>query len=267
MSFIEFVKTNLLSVIVITAIMVMTVGGTIMYIWMLRHYNQKYATGLVRVPVEILSALIVVVLIIGMLQSSLETKRQREQGLRNDLSNFTQRVIVDRWEKDSKSIPELTTMYDDIHFSYLSPPDKVIKERLKKAKIPYVTREDNPQAWHFAAQYIQELVNVVRKFGIEGRFPTNDEKALASINTTAYAGWFQCFRTYMATPTIRNVWERYKYRHVTPSFTAWVEYYIIEPISDSKFWSSHRKDWETKTKSFFLTDAEKSLKKAKKLYS
>lgn len=264
---IEFVKTHLLTIIVTGSIFIMTFGGTIMYLWMLQHYNQTYATGLVRVPVEILSALIVVVLIISMLQQSLESKRQQEVVLRNDLSNFTQRIIVDRWEKDAKSTAELASMYDDIHLNYLSPPDDIIRKRLKKENIPYISKEDNTDAWHFAAQYIQELVNVVRKFELEERFPLNDKKARDNINQTAQAGWFQCFRTYMANPTVRNVWERYKYRHVNPAFTAWVQFYIIEPISNSTFWPKHRKDWEAKTNKFLKTDTEIAAKKARTLYT
>ena len=267
MTVIEFVKANFLTVVVTSTIFIMTFGGTIMYLWMLQHYNQRYATGLVRVPVEILSALIVVVLIISMLQQSLENKRQREVVLRNDLSNFTQRIIVDRWEKDAKSTPELSAMYDDIHLNYLSPPDDTIRERLQKENVPFVTKEDNPQAWHFAAQYIQELVNVVRKFELEERFPLNDKQARDNINHTAQAGWFQCFRTYMANPTVRNVWERYKYRHVNPAFTAWVQFYIIEPISKSTFWPKHRDDWEAKTNTFLKTDAKLAAKKAQTLYT
>lgn len=246
MDIIGFIRRQTLSVVVICTILMTTIGGTIAYIWVLRHINQKYATGFVRVPVEILSALIVVVLIITMLQQSLHAQNQREKSLRNDLSNFTQRIIVDRWEADLKATPSLADMYDNIHLNYLSPPDDVIRNRLRKDNIPYVTKADNPQAWHFAAQFIQEMVNIVRKFEMEEHFAINDEAVRKTINETAYAGWFQCLRTYMATPVIRNVWERYKYRHVNPLFTAWVQFYIIDPCRDDKFWSAHRKNWEKK---------------------
>jgi len=254
MDLVRFVQRHALSVAVITVILTMTLGGTLAYVWMLRRYNQKYATGFVRVPVEILSALIVVVLIITMLQQSLHAQNQREQALRNDLSNFTQRVIVDRWEGDAKSTPALAAMYDDVHLNYLSPSDAVIRARLRKANVPYVTKADNPEAWHFAAQYIQEMVNVVRKFEMEERFVVNDQAARARINKTAYAGWFQCFRTYMATPVVRNVWERYKYRHANPAFSAWVYFYIIDPCADGTCWSAHRKEWDASTRRVLRSD-------------
>ena len=247
----NFIRKYWLPIAVIVTIFLITVGGTISYIYILKNfknrYAEKYAIGYVTVPVQIMSALIVVVLIMTMIQQFLQLQDQNEQELRSELSNFTQQIIVGRWEHDAKNTPELTAMYDDIHFSYLSPPEDVIRRKLKKLGVPYVTKEENPQAWHFAAQYIQEMVNVVRKFQMEKKFMLNDVKARDNVNNTAFAGWFQCFRTYMATPTIRNVWERYKYRHVDPSFTAWVGFYVIEPIHKPLFWKQHRQSWDLLT--------------------
>ena len=76
------------------------------------------------------------------------------------------------------------------------------------------------------------------------KFPINNKKAMASSFSGIYAGWFTCFRKFMAVPMIRNVWEQAKYSHVNPAFTAWVQYYIIDVVEkDPDFWSKNRERW------------------------
>ena len=44
---------------------------------------------------------------------------------------------------------------------------------------------------------------------------------------------------------IVNVYEQYKYRHVNPDFTAWVQYFIINPLDeDPNYWIKHKKGWD-----------------------
>ena len=108
------------------------------------------------------------------------------------------------------------------------------------------------------------MVNIVRK--LETLFVVNDKCARDSIHKTAYARWFQCVRTYLATLVVRNVWEWYKYRHTNPAFSAWVHFYILEPCADGTHWSTHRKEWDERTHRVLRADPGKMAKIVTRTY-
>ena len=49
---------------------------------------------------------------------------------------------------------------------------------------------------------------------------------------------------FFTNPTIRNVWEQYKYRHGNPEYSAWVRYYITDVIEDPEFFKNHQEKWD-----------------------
>jgi hypothetical protein len=227
-----------------------TVLGSVGYVVLTLYDLRVYAQGCINIPIKILSALVVVVLIASLLGDTKLQKKQNERTRRNDLSNYAQRVIVDRWETEPAEHPELASFYDDVHLAHLSPPDAVIRATLERAGVPYVRKADNPRAWHFAAKFIQEMVNVVRTYELDEKFVINDTEAFDRVIQSPYAGWFACMRSFMSNATVRNVWERYKYRHSHPYMSAWTQFYIVDPIEDPEFWASHHRQWDTYVKQF-----------------
>lgn len=89
------------------------------------------------------------------------------------------------------------------------------------------------------------MVNVVRMFDMQTRFPLGSDAHLADSLNGKFAGWITSFRMFFTAPLTRNVWEMYKYRHVNPEFTAWVQFYVIDPVrKDPDFWKKHYTNWD-----------------------
>ena len=193
------------------------------------------------------------------------------------LTDFTQRVIVERWEKDFKDALDdegLQKMYRRIHidpknFGLTRVEEQKLRDKLKKLNIPYVeyhdkdtnaqddpdyAQQDTRRAWHFAAQFVQEMTNVVRKWNLTQDLDvqTAESKYITDRVTAknVYAGWLACFRMYMADPVVRNVWERYKFRHVSPNYSDWVERNVTGWLdrNGTTAWQKHRDQWRNEQK-------------------
>ena len=177
----------------------------------------------------------------------LVTERQSTE-LASKLSLYTQKVVVDTWEADAMNYPRIHDTYKQV-FSYVSSDSGqfLTKQEWESLGIPveYVPFEGNEEAWHYSAKFIQEMVNIVRMFGLEQKFRINNEQDLEKSQENKYAGWMTGFRMFLKSPIVRNVWEQYKYRHVNPYFSAWVKYFITDPIDqDPDFFKKHRAKWD-----------------------
>jgi hypothetical protein len=223
------------------AVIGLVVGGTIIYELLSYFFSDARAKGWVLTPVRILSAAVIIVLIYTMVDTAQEQTRQGKSALRNNLSDFTQRVIVDGWETYAL---EVEGMYDEI-IQPFAPGEPEMMRRMAQTSQPYLTKKGREKEWHYAARFVQEMVNIARKFALDTKFPIAPEN-LERIAKTPFAGWFVCLRLYLNSPVVRNVWERYKYRHVNPYFSAWVHYFIIDPVDKdpAKFWREHRAQWD-----------------------
>jgi len=164
------------------------------------------------------------------------------------LSQYTHAVVVDQWEQDAMNHEDLHEIYQDI-FSHPAGNDGQFytQEQWDKLDlgVPYVAYDDNPKAWHYSAKFIQEMVNVIRMNNLQKRFVVSNEDHLKMSSSGEFSGWITSFRMFLSNPTVRNVWEQYKYRHGSPHLTAWVKYFVIEPVENNpEFFKAHQEQWD-----------------------
>ena len=213
-----------------------------------KQHGVNFAQDFIKFPIEFLASAFVFFGIakIGY-DTMLITERQNTE-IASKLSLYTEKVVVDTWEANALKIPQIQPSYKKIFSTVASDSgDFLTKEEWDKLNIPapYVPYEGNEEAWHFSAQFIQKMVNIVRMFALEDKFKINNKADLIKSQENMYAGWITGFRMYLKTPIVRNVWEQYKYRHVNPNFSAWVKYFITDPIdNDPDFFAKHRKRWD-----------------------
>jgi len=214
-----------------------------------KKYGKNEADLFIQFPFKFLASLFVFFAIgkIGYdtLQSSETTAEELQQGL----SHFTQEIVVDRWEADAMNYPILNNLYKEIFSMGNSFYTRAEWNAKGLSHIKYIPYDGNEEEWHFAAKFIQEMVNIVRMFKLEDKFKINNESDLIKSNQGSFAGWITCFRMYLNSPIVRNVWEQYKYRHVNPMFTAWVHYFVIDVVENNpEYFVEHRNNWDSEVK-------------------
>lgn len=170
--------------------------------------------------------------------------RNRELALANGLSDFTQnvnRVAVSRlleYEDD------LGGVYKNIYkLDRKSASEQYFRRQCKKLRIPYIAYSDNPRAWIVSTAYLQDVVNVVRKFELMKEFPLSP-KGKQKLDTSPFAGWISYFRKLFSDPTVRNVWERNRVTYMTPEFNAWIDYYVMAYLNRKGYAMKHRRNWD-----------------------
>ena len=213
------------------------------------HYSQDAANDLVGFPIQTFNAIFVFFLIYQLEFTSQQSQKLQEKSLARNLSLFTQQVVVDRWEDEAMQNPGLNDMYESI-FSKSGGDNNnfYTEEEWEQLNIPvkYTPYKGNEEQWHYAAKFIQELVNIVRMFELEKKFQINNMDDLKKSTEGKFAGWITCFRMYLKDPIVRNVWEQYKFRHVNPEFSAWVKFYITDVIdNDPNFFQKHKDKWNS----------------------
>lgn len=237
--------------------------------YIVRKFGVEYTRTLVQFPVTFLASLFVFFAIgkIGFTTSKSSQKIDESLGL--ELSKFTQQVVVDRWEKDVLNNRELYQMYKDIFSKPSNSDDKsgfYTRQKWEERfpEVPYVPYEGNEDSWHFAAQYIQEQLNIYRMFHLAKKFKLGDEDDLKKSQEGIFAGWISCFRMFFTNPTIRNVWEQYKYRHGNPEYSAWVRYYVTDVIEDPEFFKNHQEKWDKESVELLIKKKKEFAEKKKK---
>jgi len=204
----------------------------------------------VKFPITVLGSLFFFFAIGKIAYDTFEVRENTMSTLNRGLSLYTQDVVVDRWEADAMNYPALNQMYKEI-FSKSGGDNSQFLTReewknLGLSHVPYIPYDGNEEKWHYAAKFIQELVNIVRMFGLEKKFKVGNQEDLIKSNDGTFAGWNTCFRMYLSHPVVRNVWEQYKYRHVNPKFSAWVQYFVIDVIeNDPSYFKNHINMWNT----------------------
>ena len=115
----------------------------------------------------------------------------------------------------------------------------------KKLKVPFIPYKGHELEWHYCAKFCQHLVNIYRMFDLDKKFKTNSKEDLKNSNFGLFAGWITTFKMFLSVPVVRNVWEQYKYCMGNPELSAWVKYFITDPLEkDPKFFSKHRNYWD-----------------------
>ena len=167
--------------------------------------------------------------------------------IKQNLSIYTDTVVVQNWESDPLTYPQLNELYQEI---FSKPMGSRSGFMTKKAweemypEIPCVPYEGNEEQWHYAQKFCQQMTNVVRMFNLNVLYKIGDQTDKDNILHSPYAGWMTEFKAFMQNPLIRNVWEQYKYRHVNPQYSAWVQDYIISDIdSDKDIFKHHNTRW------------------------
>ena len=129
--------------------------------------------------------------------------------------------------------PELNTLYQQI-FSSITGNNEGFEtqEQWEKRglKVKYVPFEGNELKWHYAAKFCQAMTNIYRMFKLNEIFKIHEEKESIAHQENKLYHWLNFFTLFLKDPTVRNVWEQYKYRHANPGMSAWVKYYITDPI-------------------------------------
>ena len=249
-------------------LIIVVIGASIANFYIVQKYGSTYTRTIVQFPVTFLASLFVFFAIgqIGFTTSKSIEKVLETLGI--ELSKFTQQVVVDRWEKDVSKNRELYQMYKDIFSKPSNSDDKsgfYTRQKWEERfpKVPYVPYEGNEDSWHFAAQYIQEQLNIYRMFHLAKKFKLGDEDDLKKSQEGIFAGWISCFRMFFTNPTIRNVWEQYKYRHGNPEYSAWVRYYVTDVIEDPEFFKNHQEKWDKESVELLIKKKKEYAEKNK----
>ena len=238
-----FIMSYNVAVYAIVVIVSITVVGTGIHLFISNYYGKSIAREAVEIPLKFISALVIVSVVLSLAQSHERDVRSRELAIRNGLSDFTQSV-------NQVAVKRLLQYQDDIGDVYKniynldrnSASEKYFKQRCKRLKIPYITYSDNPRAWIISTSYLQDVVNVVRKFELMKEFPLS-KKGKGKLLTSPFAGWISYFRKLFGEPTVRNVWERNRFTYMTPEFNAWIDFYVIAYVNQKGYATKHRKQW------------------------
>lgn len=242
------VKLPYKSIFILFIVISLTIFITYIYNKISIKYGKKKAYNYVQFPFIFVSSLFIFFGIykIGYQTYHLDTQTQKSNNL--ELSKFTQRVVVDGWEDDAmKYGKDLNKMYENI-FSKPSGSNNgfMSKEEWYKLglKVPYVSYKGNEIKWHYAAKFVQEMTNIYRMNDLNKKYKIGNIIDLEKSKLTAYAGWLASFRMWMSNPIVRNVFEQYKYRHINPEFSAWIKYFITNPLDeDPNYWKNHKNNW------------------------
>ena len=250
-SFIEtFTKPHHINMyIVYTGFILIVIAVSIINSLVVKKYGHEYTKSLIQFPFVFLSSLFIFIAIGKTILLYTRNAERYDNSLGIELAKFTQQIVVDRWENDFSKNKNLGKLYQSV---FSKPSNSINKKGFytksqwekKFPHIPYVPYEGNEDSWHFAAQFIQEQLNIYRMFHLDQKFKLGNNKDLTKSQQGLFAGWMTCFRMFYSNPIIRNVWEQYKYRHSSPYYSAWVKYYIIDIIEKPNFFKEHVQSWD-----------------------
>lgn len=233
------------------------------YIFYTRNYKESLAYSLLRFPIEMTATIFTLFAIAKIAYDTLESKRQIDRLEAQNLSNYTHTTVIDNWENKAMKYPELNTLYESVFCKQLGNTNTFLTKTQWESlglNIPYIPFEGNENKYHYAAINIQSMVNIVRMHALVEKFKVNNDEDLKKSTSSKFAGWFTVFRMWMSTPLCRNVWEQYKYRHVNPEFSAWVEYFVIQPVENPEYWLNHRTNWDNEAQDILKTYKNNSEK-------
>ena len=111
--------------------------------------------------------------------------------------------------------------------------------------LSYAPFEANELQWHYAVAFCQEMINVIRMFDLTHRFQIGNPSDLDRSITDTFSGWLVTFRIHMKNPFVRQVWLTNQTRHGNPEISAWVQYYVTDPIdADPDYFIKHQSRWD-----------------------
>lgn len=210
-------------------------------------YGQKHSDDFFNFPLEFITAMATVAFILQIVFEMQRSARHDTLINKQNLSLYTDTVVVKNWEADATKYPQLNELYEEIFSKPSGSKGGFMTKEAWEKKFPdiaHIPYEGNEEKWHYAAKFCQQMINVVRMFNLNTLYKIEIAGDKDLILHSPYAGWISEFRAFMQNPLIRNVWEQYKYRHVNPQFSAWVQYYIIDEVDSKKdIFKTHNKRW------------------------
>lgn len=236
-----------------------------------RTYGQEHSDDFFTFPINFITAMATIVCFWQIASDADASKEARRRKIMNDLSSFTENIVIGTWEDETMSTPQLQELYANTLGAASGSDSKTFlnKEEWDKnfPSIPYYSYKNNEQKWHYAAKFCQQMVNIIRMFDLHMNFHINKESDREKSMTGAYGGWITGFRMYMQHPLVRNVWEQSKTRYDSPDITAWVQYFVIDTMeNDPNYWENHARNWE-KSMQEYLKSAPHDTTTVKKLSS
>ena len=203
-------------------------------------------------PLNLITAIATLLFVYQVADQVNGSSQQTQDELFVNLAKYSSKVVVSTWETLPMNHPDLNPVYQSI-FGNVTGNDGVFMTKTQWIEryptIPHVSFEGNEVEWHYAAKFCQQMVDVIRMFRLDSQFPINDNSSRLKSSGSVYAGWFATFKMFLNSPTVRNVWEQYKYRHANPKLSAWVQYYVLDVIdSDQGSITLHDEKWHQKTK-------------------
>lgn len=215
------------------------------------------ADNFVEFPLRIAGALFIFFTIgkIGF-DTTLMLKKANREEIR-ELSQYAHTVVIHGWERQAAHEPNLNDLYENIFSQASGTTDGFMTEEewMKLGlSVPYVPYKGHEQEWHYAAEMLQEMRNLVRMFQLDSKFKVNYSQDLERSLSSEFTGWIMSFRMWLNVPLVRNVWEQYKYTYDKPKFSAWVQYYVINPVEqDPDYFKHHRAAWNLQVKKILAT--------------
>ncbi len=215
-----------------------------------RKRGRMFASDFILFPVEFIASVFVFFGIAKIGYDTMNLTALQEKQIDTTLSQVTDKIVIGTWESDPMNYPEINPLYEEIFSKSVSNSGKFLdQDQWNSLNIPvkYIPFQGNEKAWHYSAKFIQQMVNVIRLFDLDNKFEINNKADLERISSTRFAGWFMCFRMFISSPIVRNVWEQTKYTYANPEFTAWIKFYITDPIDNNPdFFKQQRQIWDQK---------------------
>ena len=251
----------------ITVVVILLMLLLIVHIVLLHHHTHSdhgpdASEEFFNFPMNLITAIATLLFIYQVVKSIENTNESRHEALLTNLSQYSGKIVVRHWETYPMLYPELNAHYYQVFSNITGLKNGFMTEEQWLAKypnIPYVPFEGNELAWHYSAQFCQQMVDVIRILQLEKSLPVDTTQAAPHIIDSDNEGWVATFRMFLNAPAVRNVWEQYKYRHGSPQVTAWVQYYILDVIDrDPDYRATHDAQW--------LARAQKILDQSKIQY-
>ena len=215
-----------------------------------RVYGSDHSDDFFNFPVNFVVSMMTVVMVYQIGFDSMHSNFVEKRHNEHELSTIAEQIVVGTWEGNPIEYPELNGIYEGIMGHQVTADGNVRFKNQQEWQtlypgLKYFDFKQNTHAWHYAAAFCQQMVNVIRMFELQNRFKLGDGTHLDLSLNSNFSGWLTTFRMFIKNPMVRQVWETNKTRYSDPQLTAWVQYYVIDPVDgDPDLFIKHRRHWD-----------------------
>ena len=215
-----------------------------------RAYGPEHSDDFFNFPVNFLVSMMTVVMVYQIGFDSMHSAFIEKRHNDHDLSTIAEKIVVGTWEGNPFIYPQLNNLYEGI-MGHQVTADGTVRFRNRQEwqaihpGLKYFEFKHHALSWHYAAEFCQQMVNVIRMFELQKRFKLGDGNDLDMSLNSNFSGWLTGFRMFLKNPLVRQVWETNKTRYSDPQLTAWVQYYVIDLVDrDPDLFIKHRRHWD-----------------------